>query len=137
MNMRNYLSSVPLPIKSMRQLRQECVDGGSTIEAVFDLRGTGMTYVTASNSAIYARNSDEDVLKFAETFDMDLDLDTAFCFTKNADFEGKMPKMPFPTGESITYREALSRHIDLYSPISKKLLTAMAPLCEAAADKAL
>ena len=80
MNMRNYQYSKPLPIKSMRQLRQECVDGGSTIEVVFDLRDTGMTYVTASNSAIYARNKEADVEKFAEMFDMDLDLDTEFCF---------------------------------------------------------
>lgn len=45
--------------------------------------------------------------------------------------------MPFPTGESITYREALTKHIDLYAPLTKKLLTAMAPLCESQEDKAL
>jgi len=54
MNMRNYLSSKPLTIKSIRELRQQCVDGGSTIEIVYDLRGTGLTYKTAANSAIYA-----------------------------------------------------------------------------------
>jgi len=61
MNMRNYSSSKPLTIKSMRQLRQECVDGGSTIEVVFDLRGSGVTYKTAANSAIYATNKPADV----------------------------------------------------------------------------
>ena len=61
MNMRNYLSSTQLKIKSIKQLRQKCVDGGSTIEVVYDLRGTGLTYKTASNSAIYAKNKAEDV----------------------------------------------------------------------------
>lgn len=73
----------------MRQLRQECVNGGSTLEVIFDLRGSGMTYKTAANSAIYATNKPEDVQKFAEMFEMDLDLDSAFCFSKNPEFTGK------------------------------------------------
>ena len=56
MNMRNYQSSKPLKIKLIRELRQKCVDGGSTIEVVYDLRDTGFTYTTAANSAIYATN---------------------------------------------------------------------------------
>ena len=65
MNMRNYLSSKPIPIKLIRELRQQCVDGGSTIEVVYDLRGTGFTYSTAANSAIYATNKEADVEAFA------------------------------------------------------------------------
>lgn len=37
----------------------------------------------------------------------------------------------------MTFREALTNHIDLYAPLSKKLLTAMAPLCESQDDKNL
>mmetsp|Transcript_25768 Transcript_25768/g.34434 ORF Transcript_25768/g.34434 Transcript_25768/m.34434 type:complete len:244 (+) Transcript_25768:919-1650(+) len=121
----------------MRELRQQCVDGGSTLEVVFDLRGTGLTYKTAANSAIYATNRASDVLYFAEMFNLDLDLDTTFSFTKNAEFAGKMPKMPFPTDNSMTFRQALTHHIDLTAPMSKKLLTAMIPFCEAQEDKAL
>jgi len=75
MNMRNYLSSKPLKIKSIRQLRQKCVNGGSTIEVVYDLRGTGLTYKTASNSAIFAHNKIEDVQNFAQMFNLTDKLD--------------------------------------------------------------
>ena len=117
MNMRNYLSSTQLKIKSIKQLRQKCVDGGSTIEVVYDLRGTGLTYKTASNSAIYAKNKAEDVQKFAEMYELTDKLDTRFVFTKNPNFKGKMTKTPFPVGDpagdGISIREALTRHIDL------------------------
>ena len=117
MNMRNYLASKPLKIKSIRQLRQKCADGGSTIEIVYDLRGSGLTYKTAANSAIYAQNKPEDVEKFAQMFNMTDKLDTKFCFTKNPEFKGKMTKTPFPVGGSdgISIREALTKHIDLTS----------------------
>lgn len=135
MNMRNYLSSKPLAVKEIRELRQQTTEGGSTLEVIFDLKGTGLTYTTAANSAIYATNTAEDVEKFAKMFS--LNLDTTFVFSKNAEFNGKMPKMPFPTGNSISFREALTKHIDFTAPISKKMLTAMAPLCEAKEDREL
>ena len=71
-----------LPIKAIRQLRQKQVDGGSTIEVVFDLRGSGLTYKTAANSAIYATNRAADVEKFAKMFEMNLD--QKFVFEKNS-----------------------------------------------------
>lgn len=129
MNMRHYLSSKPLPVKSIRELRQQTVDGGSTLEIIFDLQGTGLSYKTAANSAIYATNTTKDVERFAEMFQ--LNLDTTFVFSKNSEFGGKMPKTPFPTGSSMSFREALTKHIDFTAAISKKMLTAMIPLCEA------
>ena len=42
-----------------------------------------MTYKTAANSAIYAKNKQEDVQKFAEMFELTDKLDTKFVFTKN------------------------------------------------------
>ena len=47
--------------------------------------------------------------------------------------------MPFPitAPEGMSFREALTKHIDLTGAISKKLLTAMIPFCEAQADKSL
>lgn len=65
LNMKNYLKSKPLPVKSIRQLRQKCLDGGSTLEVIYDLRGSGLTYKTAANLAIYATNKASDVEKFA------------------------------------------------------------------------
>lgn len=57
MNMRNYTGSKDVPIKAMRELRQVTSYGQSTLEVVFDLRGTGLTYTTAANFAIYPTNS--------------------------------------------------------------------------------
>ena len=122
MNMRNYMASTPLPIKSIRELRQQCVDGGSTLEVIFDLLGTGLTYKTAANSAIYATNRQSDVEAFATEFEFTQDLDKQFCFTKSEGYTGKMPKLPFPTGVSMTIREALKKHVDLTSPLTKKQL---------------
>lgn len=48
-----------------------------------------------------------------------------------------MTKTPFPVDGEISFRDALTKHIDLTSPISKKMLTAMIHLCEAQPDKAL
>ena len=48
----------------MRELRQNNVHG-STLEVVFDLKDTGLTYETAANLAIFPVNSDEDIIKCA------------------------------------------------------------------------
>ena len=111
--MRNYIASKQLPIKSIRQLRQQCLDGGSTIEVVYDLRGSGLTYKTAANSAIYATNRQADVEKFAKMFE--LDLDKKFFFRKNPEYSGRKAKTPFPISdaEGMSFREALTKHIDL------------------------
>jgi len=53
--MRNYNSSEEIPIKSISQLRQK-TDLGSTFEIIFDLNGTGLTYKTAANFAVYPTN---------------------------------------------------------------------------------
>ena len=137
MNMRHYQSCKPLRVKSIRQLRQKCVDGGSTLEIIYDLSGTGLTYITAANSAIYAVNRASDVEKFAKMYE--LDLDAKFSFVKNDAFVGRKAKTPFAitSPDGMTFREALTKHIDLTGAISKKLLTAMIPLCEAQADKSL
>ena len=107
------------------------------MEVVYDLRGTGLTYKTAANSAIYAENRASDVEKFAQLFS--LDLDTKFTFSKNPRYTGRAAKTPFPitSADGMTFREALTKHIDLYGAISKKTLSSMVPLCEAQQDKDL
>ena len=68
-----------------------------------------------------------------------LNLEQKFTFTKNPDFKGKMTKTPFPIQEAdgMTIRDALTKHVDLIGPVSKKNLGQMALLCEAAEDKEL
>ena len=48
-----------------------------------------------------------------------------------------MTKTPFPIADAdgMTFREALTKHIDLTGPVSKKLLTSMIPFCEAQEDR--
>ena len=102
---------------------------------VYDLRGTGLTYKTAANAAIYASNKPSDVEKFAKMFD--LNLDEKFTFRKNPAYAGRKAKTPFPVTGSMTIRQALSVHVNLTNPIQKKVLSLMIPLCEADADKKL
>ena len=48
-----------------------------------------------------------------------------------------MTKTPFPIADAdgMTFREALTKHIDLTGPVAKKLLTSMIPFCEAEEDR--
>jgi len=135
MNMRNYTSSVNLPIKEMRELRQKPGYGASTLEIVYDLKGSGLTYQTAANLAIYPVNRASDVEEFASQHS--LDLNKQFTFTKNFEYRGRPPKQPFPTGGEISFREAITKFIDLTGALTKKTLTALIPLCEAAEDQAV
>ena len=66
----------------------------------------------------------------------DLKLDTKFTLSKNPNYSGRAANMPFvvPKG-GITMREVLTRFIDLYGPVSKKLVKELIGLCEAQADK--
>lgn len=73
MNGRNYDKSIDLPIKSIKELRQNPIDGLSTLEVVFDLRNTGLTYKTASNFALYPTNKPEFVEQFAKKLNLNLD----------------------------------------------------------------
>ena len=101
---------------------------------VYDLAGTGLTYVTASNFALYPLNKKADVEQFAAMFE--LDLDAKFLWRLNPDYQGRAPSTPFPVpAAGITYREALTRFIDLTGAIPKKLIKELVPLCEAKADQ--
>jgi sulfite reductase alpha subunit-like flavoprotein len=45
---------------------------GSTLEASFDLEGTGLTYKTATNLAIFPENTQDDVEEVARLLSFDL-----------------------------------------------------------------
>ena len=136
MNMRNYTSSNDLPIKDMKELRQQPGEwGASTLLVSFDLANSGLSYKTAANFAIYASNNTADVELFAKQHK--LNLDQKIVFQKNPDYTGRAAKVPFPTGEGISMREALTKFIDLTGILSIKTLEALIPMCEAKADKAV
>ena len=100
----------------------------------YDLTGLGLTYVTASNFALYPLNKKADVEQFAKMFG--LNLDCTFKWKVNPAYSGRLANTPFPIPASgITYREALTKFIDLTGQISRKLLKDFIPLCEAQADK--
>ena len=135
MNMRNYSASKDVPIKAIEELRQKPEFGQSTLKLVFDLKGTGLTYKTAANFAIYPVNKTELVEEFAQMHN--LDLNRTFRFAKNPDYSGRAAKMPFPTPSKISYREALTHFIDLTGALTKKTLKELIPLCEAEKDREL
>lgn len=112
-------------------MRQQ-TDQGSTIEVMFDLRGSGITYKTAGNLAIYAENSLEDVMKFAEL--MKYDLEQSFALVANENFSGKKATMPIPFGQ-YTIKETLTKFVDLTGPLSKKMIKELAKKCENQAEK--
>jgi len=60
---------------------------------IYDLSESGMTYVTASNFALYPINRDEDVEKFAKLHK--LNLKRVFKFEQNPNFNGRKPNTPF------------------------------------------
>ena len=56
----NHLKAKDVPIKSIRELKQTN-EYGSTLEVIFDLEGTGVSYVTAQNMGVFPPNSEKDV----------------------------------------------------------------------------
>ena len=131
--MRRYSGTITARVKSIKQLRQK-TDNGSTIEVIYDLAGTGLKYVTASNFAVYPHNKKADVESFGKLFG--LNLDTSFKWSANPGYTGRQANTPFPIpADGITYREALTKFIDLTGAISKKLIKELVANCEAQADK--
>ena len=90
---KNYIKAKIIKVSSVKQLRQQLIDG-STLEVVFDLSGSGITYKTAGNLAIYPENSEPIVNKFATL--TNLDLNQQFHLISNENFGGKTRQMPLP-----------------------------------------
>lgn len=120
MAIRQYISGKDVPIKSMQELRQN-KENGSTLEAVFDLKDSGLSYKTANNFALFPVNDDSHVKAVAER--LGFNLDDKFVFEPNV--EGpKGQKHPFPT--PVTVNDALTKFTDLIGPVSKKQLKELA-----------
>lgn len=71
MAIRQYIGGKDVTLKSMQQLRQN-TDNGSTLEAVFELKNTGLSYKTANNFALFPTNTSSDVRVAAERLGFNL-----------------------------------------------------------------
>jgi sulfite reductase alpha subunit-like flavoprotein len=71
MSTKNFIKSKHVKVTSIKQLRQKITDG-STLEAIFDLSGSDLSYTTAGNLAIYPENSESLVVEFARLTKLDL-----------------------------------------------------------------
>jgi sulfite reductase alpha subunit-like flavoprotein len=109
-------------IASIKEVRQN-TEEGSTLEVIFSLRGDDenssnlLDYKTGENFCFFPENSDDDVAKVLQI--LEVDEDTA---QKSVKLSGK-GKIPFAPCKVI---DALKKHVDLYGPISKKMLTNLA-----------
>ena len=54
---KQFQAAQDVQIKHIVQLRQN-TDEGSTLEVSYNLKGTGLSYVTAANLAVFPKNSD-------------------------------------------------------------------------------
>lgn len=112
-------------------MRQDTKEG-STLEITYDLRGTGLTYKTAANLAIFPKNSDDDVITVAKRFGFKLDERFVFKNNPNSAKKGSL-KHPFPT--PITVREAIEYFVDLRGTIRKKTLKDISEHCKNETEK--
>lgn len=91
-----------------------------------------MTYKTATNLAIFPKNSDSDVNMCAKR--LGFDLNQRFAFVNNPHAKKKdNVKHPFPT--PITIKEAIGSFVDLKGPIRKKLLKDLSGFCKDPVEK--
>ena len=107
-------------------------DEGSTIEVTYDLRGSGISYKTAANLAVFPKNTETDVARCAEILGWKLDQKFILKTNPNSNKKGTI-KHPFPS--PITVREALEYFVDLRGAIMKKTLKDMAEHCSNETDK--
>lgn len=76
-----------------------------------------MSYKTAANLALFARNDEAHVAKCLEI--LEVNPEDSFVFKPNPEYSKKGSlKHPFPT--PITFREAISQFVDLTGPLRKK-----------------
>lgn len=105
---------------------------GSTLEITYDLKGTGITYTTAANLAIFPRNSKEDVTQCAKMLGWSLDQKFVFQANPNSAKKGTL-KHPFMTPSTI--REALQYFVDLRGALRKKTLKDISVHCHDKAEQ--
>ena len=113
---RQYVKGKDVKIDTIRECKQT-LKYGSCLEVIYDLEGSGLTYNTAANLAVFATNREEDVEKILNGEKGDGDIDD--------------PAFPLP----CTVREAFTKYIDLTGPIDKRLIKTMTPFVKDNSEK--
>lgn len=126
---RQYVSGKDVKIHSMRELRQTD-KYGSCLEVIYDLEGTGITYATAANLAVFAENSQHDVDRVVQRFGLRKDLRFVF---KNVEGDNEKRKHPFPT--PCIVGEALTKYCELRGPVDRKIFKDLSQYATEESDK--
>ena len=119
------MTAKDVKIISIEQLRQN-TDEGSTIEIVYDLKSAGMTYKTATNLAIFPKNSEEDIQECISILGYESDQKFAFINNPLSNKKGTI-KHPFAT--PMTVRDAIEYFVDLRGPLMKRTVKDLSDYC--------
>ena len=91
-----------------------------------------MTYKTATNLALFPKNSDQDVLECASI--LELNLLSTFIFVNNP-LAKKKDNVKHPFLTPTTVKEALENFVDLRGPLRKKTLKDLSEYCDDPEEK--
>ena len=92
----------------------------------FDIKNSGITYVSGDHSAVVPQNDPEVVVALSKRLGIHEKLDVAFNMTAIDSSSSKKHPFPCPT----TYRTALSKYLDIMNPPKGHILSAMAEYAE-------
>jgi NADPH-ferrihemoprotein reductase len=116
-------------VDTVRELRQDCKDGGSTIHMEVSLESTPrLKYVTADNLGIHPRNEPQLAAKLIDRFNAKPTM--LFSLRKTND----LSKFLFPTPCSV--KDAFEWYVDFNSTPRAKILKLLANYTEDATEKA-
>lgn len=124
---RQYVGAKDVRIESVRECKQTN-KYGSCLEVIYDLEGTGLTYNTAANLAVFAENTEQDVERVTKRFGYDKD--KRFVYVNAGD---EKAKHPFPT--PCTVGEALTKYCDLKGAADRKLFKDLSEFAKDDSDK--
>lgn len=109
----------PAPITAARELFNS--PNRNCIHMEFDISESGLKYATGDHLALLSQNSDEEVTKFLRIFGLEK--------KRNATIDIKIldptAKVHFPT--PTTYDAIVRYHLEINGPVSRQLLSTIAP----------
>lgn len=108
-----FLECKDVKIARICELRQNN-DEGSTLHVEFDIRGSGLKYVTAANLYVYPENDPMLVEEMAER--LGVGLDQIFVIEENNE-NISTTKFKHPIPSPISVRTYLTRFCDLQGPV--------------------
>lgn len=97
-----------------------------------DISGSGLSYTTGDHVAIWATNSDTEVLRLARIMGIADKLDTVFTVKAADETATKQSPFPVPT----TYRAMFRHYLDICQLPSRQVLQSLVPFCPTDESKA-